>query len=82
MDPFSGFVLALIMVVVNLTIQVIAWPFRKVKEVAAQYPRRTARMVLAAVAAGLFAYLFDLPYVVEFSIAGGLVGAVLDAVFA
>lgn len=32
MDPFTGFVLALIMVVVNLTIQAIAWPFRKIEE--------------------------------------------------
>lgn len=81
MDPFTGFVLALIMVVVNFTIQAIAWPFRKIKETAAAQPRRTARMVLGAVAAGLFAYLFKLPYVVEFSLGGGLVGVVLGEVF-
>ncbi|MFZ2854539.1 MAG: hypothetical protein WAZ34_10590 [Rhodocyclaceae bacterium] len=81
MDPFTGFVLALIMVVVNLTIRAIAWPFRKIKEAAAAQPRRTARMVLGAVAAGLFAYLFKLPYVFEISFAGGIVGIVLGEVF-
>lgn len=81
MDPFTGFVLTLIMVVVNFTVQVIAWPFRKVKEAAAAHPRRTARMVLGAVAAGLFAFLFNLPYVFEVSLAGGVAGVVLGEVF-
>ena len=81
MDPFTGFVLALIMLVVNLTIQVIAWPFRKIKEAAAAHPHRTAKMVLGAVAAGLFAYLFKLPYVFELSLVGGVVGIVLGEVF-
>lgn len=81
MDPFTGFVLALIMIVVSFTVQVIAWPFRKVKEAAAAHPRRTAQAVIGALAAGLFAYLFKLPFVVEFSLAGGFAGLVLGAVF-
>lgn len=81
MDPFTGFVLALIMVVVNLTVQAVAWPFRKIKEAAAAHPRRAARMVIGAIAAGLFAYLFKLPYVVEFSLGGGVAGVVLGEVF-
>jgi hypothetical protein len=81
MDPFTGFVLALIMIVLSFTIQVIAWPFRKIKEAAATHPRRTAQAVIGALAAGLFAYLFKLPFVVEFSFAGGVAGLVLGAVF-
>ena len=81
MDPFTGLVLALIMVVVNLIIQAIAWPFRKIKEAAAAQPRRTARMVLGVAAAGLFTYLFKLPYVIEISFAGGIAGVVLGEVF-
>lgn len=81
MDPFTGFVLALIMIVVSFTIQVVAWPFRKIKEAAAAHPHRTAQAVIGALAAGLFAYLFKLPFVVEFSLAGSVVGLVLGAVF-
>lgn len=81
MDPFTGFVLALIMIMVNFTIQVIAWPFRKIKEAAATHPRRTAQAVIGAIAAGLFAYLFDFPFVIELTLAGGVAGLALGAVF-
>lgn len=80
MDPLTGFVLALMMVVVNITIQVVAWPFRMAKSVALAHPRRTARMILGAIAAGLLAYVMRVPYVVEISFAGGIAGVVIGEI--
>lgn len=77
MDPFTGIVLAIIMVVVIGIIDLITWPFRKAKEMAAMHPRRTAKMVFGAMAGAFLAYAFNLPYVVEVSFGGGLVGLVL-----
>ena len=80
MDPLTGFVLTIIMVVVCGTVNLIAWPFRMAKEVAATHPRRTARMVLGAIAGGVFAYAFNLPYVIEVTFGGGLVGLIIGEV--
>ncbi len=80
MDPLTGAILAVILWGVSAIFAIVLWPFRKINEVAGQNPRRTAKMVLGAIAAGIFAYLFNLPYVVELSVAGGVVGFVLDKI--
>jgi len=81
MDPFTGFVLALIMFTVVTTVNIVTWPFRKAKEVAAAHPRRTARMVLGAIAAAFLTYVFHLPYGLEVSFAGGVVGLIIGEIF-
>ena len=78
MDPLTGAILAVILWGFSAIFAIVLWPFRKINEVAGQNPRRTAKMVLGAISAGIFAYLFDLPYVVELSVAGGVIGLVLD----
>ena len=78
MDPLTGAIVALILWGFSAVFALVLWPFRKINEVAGKNPRRTAKMVLGAVVAGIFAYLFNLPYVVEFSFVGGVVGLFLD----
>jgi hypothetical protein len=78
MDPITGAILGVIFWSFSLIFAIVLWPFRKINEIAGQNPRRTAKMVLGAIAAGIFSYLFGLPYVIEFSVAGGIVGLILD----
>ncbi len=76
MDPITGIIMAVILWGISLTIAIVRWPFVLLKETAAAHPKRTARMVLGALAAGLFAYLFDLPYVIELSLGGGVLSLI------
>lgn len=78
MDPLTGAILAAIFWGFSAIFAIVLWPFRRINEIAGQNPRRTAKMVLSAIAAGIFAYIFKLPYVIELSLAGGVVGFVLD----
>jgi hypothetical protein len=78
MDPLTRAILTVILWGFSAIFAIVLWPFRKINEMAGQNPRRTAKMVLGAIAAGIFAYLFNLPYVVELSVVGGVVGFVLD----
>lgn len=78
MDPITGAILGVIFWGFSLIFTIVLWPFRKINEIAGQHPRRTAKMVLGAIAAGIFSYLFGLPYVIEFSVAGGITGLIID----
>ena len=78
MDPITGAILGVILWGFSLIFAIVLWPFRKINEIAAQHPRRTAKMVLGAIAAGIFSYLFGLPYVIELSVAGGIAGLIVD----
>lgn len=82
MDPITGLVMAIILWGISLTVAIVRWPFVLLKETAAAHPKRTARMVLGAIAAGFFAYLFELPYVSEVSVGGGVLGLILGEVLA
>lgn len=64
-----------------LIVTPIRWSFIKLQNIYASYPERTARMTLTAIAGGIFAYLFDLPYVIEISFTSGMIRVILGEIF-
>lgn len=77
---FASLSLTIIIIVVIGAVNLIVWPFRKAKEVAAAHPRRIARMMLGAIAGAVLAYVFNLPYFIEISFGSALVGLVIGEV--
>ncbi len=80
MGPIIGLAASMLLFAISMLCMLILWPFHKIKEAAFRHPRRTAKMLLGALAAGIFAYVFELPYVVEVSVAGGAAGLLVDMV--
>jgi hypothetical protein len=75
-----GVVATLLMLIVSGFIGCIRLPFRIAKQIAAEYPKETARMVIGVLSAGIVAYLLDAPYVVQISFGGGIIGVIIGKI--
>lgn len=75
-----GIAATIFMLIITGIIGFIRLPFRMAKQIAAAYPKETARMVLGALAAGIVTYLLDAPYVVQISFGGGIIGIIIGKI--
>ena len=59
MDPISGLVLTVILLVINLIVSIITYPFEKIKEFTYNHPKKATISVITIFAGLFIAGLFD-----------------------
>ncbi|MBU2972409.1 hypothetical protein KO527_24040 [Pseudoalteromonas sp. C2R02] len=72
MDPITGFLLSLSMIIFRGVIDLITLPFNFLKKAFNNHPLRAARFVIGSITAGMLSYLFGLPYQVEITFSSGI----------